>query len=211
MRDSYKDLKIKFNEIAMSMYPEMKEKVYNSDDKILTSTKLSIAGNVIDFGPDRDFVVEEVVDETLEKNFEIDHFEEFKNEIDKAKDIVYLADNTGEIVFDRLLLEELGGKEIQFFVKASPVLNDAMVEDAEFVGIDEIAEIGEVDGLVNVSDVFKERLRKADLVISKGQANYEAFSSFNANIFFLLMVKCPLIGDDIGADEGSTVVKWSKL
>lgn len=212
VKDPYKDLKKKFNEKAMDMYPEMKRKVSKSDESLLNATKLSIAGNVIDFGPDRDFNVEEVVKETLNKDFAIDHFERFGEELKKAEDIIYLSDNTGEIVFDRLLLEELDDdKKIQFFVKGSPILNDAMREDAEFVGIDQITEIKEIEELDNISEKMKDRLRRADLVISKGQANYEAFSEVDANIFFLLMVKCPPIGEDIGAEEGSTIVKWARM
>lgn len=188
----------------------VKDPYKDSDDPLLTATKLSIAGNVIDFSPDRDFVVEDVIEETLEKDFAIDHFDQFKEELEKAEDIIYLSDNTGEIVFDRIFLETRGGKDVRFFVKSSAILNDAMIEDAKFVGIDKIAEIEEVEDLNNVSEELKERLRNADLVISKGQANYEAFSETDANIFFLLMVKCHLIGDDIGAEEGSTIVKWKK-
>lgn len=211
VEDPYKDLKDKFNEKAMDMYPEMKQKVSQSDDSLKTATKLSIAGNVIDFGPDGDFDVEKTVEETLEKDFGIDQFDEFRDELKKAEDIIYLSDNTGEISFDRLLLEELEDKNFQFWVKASPILNDAMAEDARFVGIDKIAEIRGIEKLDDVPEEVKDQLRGADLVISKGQANYEAFSEVDANIFFLLMVKCPLIGKDIGAKEGSIVVKWSKM
>lgn len=209
VKDPYKDLKKEFNEKVMKMNPEMKRKVSESDDSLLTATKLSIAGNVIDFGPGQGFDVEEVVEETLNKGFAIDHFHDFREELKRAGDIIYLSDNTGEIAFDRLLLEEFEDKDVQFFVKASPVLNDAMTEDAEFVGIDELAEVREIGELDNLPEKFKDRLRKVDLVISKGQANYEAFSEVDANIFFLLMVKCPLIGKDIGVREGSNVVKWS--
>lgn len=89
-------------------------------------------------------------------------------------------------------------------------MNDATAEDAEFVGIDKIAKIEEISGeagLDNIQEGFKDKLREAELVISKGQANYEAFSKIDANIFFLLMVKCPLIARDIGAEKGSTIVK----
>ncbi len=207
--DPYKDLKDEFNEKAMDMYPELRKLVSDSENKLKTATKLSILGNVIDFGPDREFVLEEVVEENLEKEFEIDFFNDFERELEESERIIYLSDNTGEIVFDKLLLSELDDKEIEFFVKGSPILNDAMREDAELVGIDEMAEISEIENLDSVSEEMKNRLGKADLVISKGQANYEAFSEVNANIFFLLMVKCPLIGEDIGAEEGDMIVKWS--
>lgn len=210
VKDPYKDLKDKFNEKARDMYPELRKLVSESDNKLKTATKLSILGNVIDFGPDREFVLEEVVEENLDKEFKIDFFSQFEGELEEAEKIIYLSDNTGEIVFDKLLLNELVDKEIEFFVKGSPILNDAMREDAEFVEIDELAEISEMEELDNISKGMKDRLREADLVISKGQANYEAFSEVDASIFFLLMVKCPLIGEDIGAEEGEMIVKWSR-
>ncbi len=210
VKDPYKDVKNQYNERAMEIYPEMEKKVSNSEDSLLTATKLSIAGNIIDFGPDKDFDIEDTVEKTLNKDFAIDNYEDFKKEIEKAEDIIYLSDNTGEIVFDKLLLKEINDKNIDFYVKGSPILNDAMAEDAKFAGIDEIARIKEIDKLDDISKDFIDKLSRADLIISKGQANYEALSEVNANIFFLLMVKCPLIGDDIGAEEGSTVVAWSK-
>lgn len=208
--DPYNELKTKYNKKIMDMYPELKRKVTTSDDRLLTAVKLSIAGNIIDFGPGTEFDVEKTIKETPNKDFEIDHFEQLREELNKAEEIVYLSDNAGEIVFDRILLEELEGKKIRFVVKGLPILNDATAEDAEFVGIDKIAKIEEIRGeagLDNIQEGFKDKLREAELVISKGQANYEAFSKIDANIFFLLMVKCPLIARDIGAEEGSTIVK----
>jgi len=211
IKDPYKDLKDEFNEKAMDMYPDLEKLVFDSDNRLKTATKLSILGNVIDFGPDREFVLKEVVEEKLEDDFEIDFFDQFERELENAEDIIYLSDNTGEIVFDKFLLNEIGNKDIEFFVKGHPILNDAMREDAEFVGIDERAKISDIGELDNVSKEMKNRLKEADLVISKGQANYEAFSEVDANIFFLLMVKCPLIGEDIGAKEGDLIVEWSKV
>lgn len=213
VEDPYEKLKKKFNRKAMDMYPSLKSKVSNSKDRLLTATKLSIAGNVIDFGPGHEFKLEEVVEDVLDQSFAINHFDRFKKSLEEVEEIFYLADNSGEIVFDRVLLEELNGKEITFFVKGGPVLNDATAEDAKFVGIDKLAKIEEVGGegdaagLDKVSESFKNQLKASDLVISKGQANYEAFSNVEANIFYLLMVKCPLIGRDIGVEKGSIVIK----
>lgn len=148
-------------------------------------------------------------------DFSIDHFEKFRSELKRSDKVFYLADNAGGIVFDRIFLEELADKDITFFVKGYSVLNDAIVEDAEFVGIDKVADVEEVggernEGLDVVPQSFVERLEDADLVISKGQGNYETFSeleSSGVNIFFLLMVKCPLVGKDLGAEEGNLIVK----
>lgn len=215
--DPYKELKEECNREVMEMYSELKSIVSESEDRILTATKLSIAGNIIDFGPGHDFEVENVVEEVLDMDFSVDHFEEFKEELKESERVFYLADNAGEIVFDRVFLEleELEDKEVTFFVKGYPVLNDAMAEDAKFVGIDNIVEVEEVggegsEGLDLVPQNFVNRLENADLVISKGQGNYEAFSELKSkgiNIFFLFMVKCPLVAKDVGAKEGSIILK----
>jgi len=124
-----------------------------------------------------------------------------------------LGDNAGEIVFDRILLEELKDKEIKFVVKGGPIINDATVEDAKFAGIEKIAEIKTVSngepgtGPKRNSKKFIDFLKSADVVVSKGQGNYEALSEVNANIFFLLQVKCQVIADDMGVKVGSPVMK----
>lgn len=213
VEDPYEKLKKEFNRKAMDMYPSLKAKVSDSKESLLTATKLSIAGNVIDFGPGHEFKLEEVVKDVLDQNFAINHFDRFKENLEEVEEIFYLADNSGEIVFDRILLEELKDKEVTFFVKSGPVLNDATAKDAKFVGIDKLAKIEEVGGeddaagLDKVTESFKDQLKDSELVISKGQANYEAFSNVEANIFYLLMVKCPLIGRDIGVEKGSIVIK----
>ncbi|MFP4005174.1 MAG: damage-control phosphatase ARMT1 family protein [Candidatus Hadarchaeia archaeon] len=210
VEDPYSDIKQSFNEKLLDMYPELKQKIERSDDQFLTATKMAIAGNIIDFGPNNSFNVEEVLENSLEQDFAIDDYEDFRRELNEAEEVVYISDNSGEIVLDRLLLEELKDKKVELFVRGSPIMNDAMLSDAKYVGLDEIAEIKEIEKLDSLSESLKERLKSAEVVISKGQANYEAFSEVEANLFFLLIVKCPLIGEDLGAEEGDMIVKWSK-
>lgn len=211
--DPYKKLKDEYNKKALKMYPSLKQKVARSKDRLLTATKLAIAGNIIDFGPGYKFDLEKTIKDVLAQDFAIDHFNQFRKALNKSKKIIYLGDNTGEIVFDRILLEELKGKEITFIVKGGPIINDATVEDAKFVGIDKIAKIGRVSngmpgtGPDRNSKGFIKQLKNADIVISKGQGNYEALSEVKANIFFLLKVKCPVIARDIGVKIGDIVVK----
>ena len=211
--DPYKKLKDEYNRKALRMYPSLKQKVAGSEDKLLTATKLAISGNIIDFGPGYKFNLEKTIEEVLVQDFAIDHFNRFRKALQKSEKIVYLGDNTGEIVFDRILLEELKDKEITFVVKGGPIINDAMIEDAKFAGIDKIAEIKTVSngdpgtGAERKSKEFTNFLKSADVVISKGQRNYEALSEVDANIFFLLKVKCPAIAKDIGVKIGGIVVK----
>ncbi len=211
--DPYKKLKDGYNKKALRMYPSLKRKIAGSKNKLLTATKLAIAGNIIDFGPGSEFDLEKTIKEVLAQNFAINHFNRLRMTLQKSKKIVYLGDNTGEIVFDRILLEELRGKNITFVVKGGPILNDATIKDAKFAGIDKIAEIKTVSngdpgtGPKRNSKEFTDFLKSADVVISKGQGNYEALSEVNANIFFLFKVKCPTIARDIRVKIGGIVVK----
>jgi uncharacterized protein with ATP-grasp and redox domains len=212
-KDPYKKLKDEYNRKSLRMYPNLKKKVVGSEDRLRMATKLAIAGNIIDFGPSFNFDLEETIKEVLVKDFDIDHFNRFRKALQKSEKIVYLGDNTGEIFFDRILLEELKDKEITFIVKGGPIINDATIEDAKFAGIDKIAEIRTVSngdpgmGAGKKSKEFTNFLKSADVVISKGQGNYEALSEVDANIFFLLKVKCPAIAKDIGVKIGGIVVK----
>jgi len=214
--DPYKKVKDEFNRKAQRMYPDLKDKVEKSQHRLLTATKTAIAGNIIDFGPTSRFDLERTIREVLSRGFAIDHFKLFEKALEKAKTVAYLGDNAGEIVFDRVLLEELEGKQITFVVKGAPHINDATVADAKFAGIHEIAEIKTVSngepgtGPRRNSKRFISWLKTRDVVISKGQGNYESLSEADANIFFLLRVKCPMIARDIGAPVGSTVVKSVK-
>ena len=215
--DPYKKVKDEYNKKALGMYPSLKRKVAKSKDRLLTATKLAIAGNIIDFGPSSKFDLERTIKDVLTQDFAINHFGYFRKMLSHSKKILYLGDNAGEIVFDRILLEVLKDKEITFVVKGGPIINDATVEDAKSVGIDKIAKIEVISngdpgtGPARRSKEFLKRLKDADLVISKGQGNYEALSDVDANIFFLLKVKCSLIARDIGAEVGDIVIKQSRL
>lgn len=211
--DPYKEVKKEHNDRALYIYPKLKDLVEKADDRLYTSIKLAIAGNTVDLGPGHEINIEETLDEVLDKELAIDNNDKFKSSLEAADEIFYLADNAGEIVFDKLLLRELDGMDIKFFVKDGPILNDAMEKDAEYVGIPELAEIDVIsNGMPGPtpkrdSEEFLEKLNKTDMVISKGQGNYEALSESDANIFFLLKAKCPVIADDIGVDEGDLILK----
>lgn len=212
--DPYKKVKDEYNDRALYMYPTLKGMLDGSDDRLLTAVKLAIAGNIIDFGPNSNFDLDRTVKEVLVQDPSINNYENLKKSLDDAEEIIYLGDNTGEIVFDKVLIEELEGKNIIFVIKDGPILNDATKEDAETVGLDKIAKIEEVsNGAPGVtphrdSEEFIQRMKKADLIISKGQGNYEALSEVeDLNIFFLLKAKCPVIADDLGVNMGDIVIK----
>ena len=207
-------VKIKEENIAeiLALYPEMKKIVNSSDDKILTAIRFAIAGNVIDFGVNKEFDIEQEIKNNLDKEFAIFDYQEFIQQLEKANSILYIGDNAGESVFDKILIEELG-KKVTFVVRDIPVINDATKEDAIASGIGEVAEIissgTSAPGTIlnSCNDDFLERFKNADLVISKGQGNYEGLSNVERTVFFLLKAKCPIIANDIGVKENDIVLK----
>ena len=211
IKDPYRKIKEKCTRQALSLCPELKKLINSSEDRLMTAIRISIAGNIIDFGANFDFDLKKDVGTILSQDFSINHYREFCEALDKARKILYLADNAGETVFDRFLIEEIN-KPVIYVVRAHPIINDATREDALLAGIDKVAEIvssgcdapGKI--LKFCSDEFLKVYRSADLIISKGQGNYEGLSDEDRPIFFLLKAKCHVIARDIGIDEGSIVL-----
>lgn len=214
--DPLKELKEKSNQIALSFYPELKKEVNLAEDKLLTAIKLAIAGNIIDFAKESysNFGKKDI-ENVLKKDFAIFDYQKFKEVLKNAKQILYLADNAGETVFDRILIEELIklDKEVIYVVKDKPVINDALKEDAEFCGIDKIAKVisngSDIPGTIlkYCSPEFLEFFKKADLIISKGQGNFESLSDEKGPIFFLFRVKCPVVANHTKCKVGDLIFK----
>ena len=210
--DPYKELKRESTEKALALYDSLKHKVEKSNDRLLTAIRIAIAGNVIDFGVNRNFDIEEEIDMVLKQDFAIFDYDKFKHYSDKTNEILYIGDNAGESVFDRILIEEMKKPTI-YVVRAMPVINDVTYEDAVQAGIDKVASIlssgtsapGTVLETCNAK--FKEIYKKSEFVISKGQGNYEGLSDENHPVFFLLKAKCRVIANDIGVNEGDIVLK----
>lgn len=215
VKDPYKKIKRQYIQQALSLYPELKRLIDSSDDRLMTAIRLSIAGNVIDFGATSDFDLKKDMETILNQDFAVNHYREFRQALDEARKILYLADNAGETVFDRLLIEELH-QPVIYAVREKPVINDATQEDALLSGIDEVAEIlsSGCDAPGNIlkfcSGEFMKVYRSADLVISKGQGNYEGLSEEERPIFFLLKAKCQVIARDLGIEEGGIVLMRAK-
>lgn len=210
--DPYKNIKKHSIDEALSLYPKLKKIVNNSDDKILTAIRFAIAGNVIDFGVNKEFNIIDEVQQILKKDFAIFDYDKFIKQLNSSSSVLYIGDNAGESVFDKILIEELG-KQVTFVVRDIPVINDATIYDATASGLDSVSEIissgctapGTILNLCN--DDFLERFNNADMVISKGQGNYEGLSNVNRSVFFLLKVKCPIIANDLNVKENDIVLK----
>lgn len=219
--DPYKGIKKRDNEHALSLLPEIKNIIKRSEDRLLTTIKIAIAGNIMDFALNSDYNLKKKVEEVLESDFAINDYGKFKEDIKKASSITYLADNSGEIVFDKLLIEkirEINNCKVYFFVKGKPIVNDATEIDTKVIGIDKLdnIEIRRINtgfpstGIKKESEEFSNFIKSIDLVISKGQGNYESLSEVNANIYFLLIAKCPVLARDLEVEKGEIVLKSNK-
>jgi hypothetical protein len=210
--DPYRELKQQCTRRALAVYPDMKQRVAESEDPLLTAAKMAIAGNIIDFGADTVFDLEKDVEEVLNRPFGMNHYAAFAGKVENARSIVYLADNAGETVFDRILMEELPVKVV-YAVREAPIINDAVYEDAEAAGITQIAEVmssgSDAPGTImnKCSQEFLDIFDRADVIISKGQGNYEALSDEKRPIFFLLTAKCQAVARDLGVRRGAIVLK----
>lgn len=197
---------------ALALYPRMKGVIDQSDDGLLTAIRISIAGNIIDFGPTGTFDIESSLEDALQRTFAVCDYEAFSRHLARARQILYIGDNAGETVFDRLLIEQIG-KPTVFAVRDRPVLNDATLEDALDAGVDTVATIvssgTDAPGAVihTCSPEFRRMLDESEFIIAKGQGNYEALSTYHRPVFFLLKVKCPLIADDLCAAQGDIILK----
>ena len=215
IEDPYKQMKNQNTDDALLLVPFCRELIAQSNDPLFTAIKLAIAGNVIDFAIHHTVDIPAEIDAIIHKQLTISDYDLFKKRLKKSQTILYIGDNAGESVFDRLLIEQLADKKVFFGVRGTPVINDVVEKDAIRAGIDKVAEIvssgSAVPGTIlsKCSDEFIELFKKADMVISKGQGNYEGLSDEKREIFFLLRVKCEVIAGHIGIPVGSLVLMRS--
>lgn len=215
--DPYGTVKGRFNRMAMDMLPELCSRVHGAADPLAMALRLAIAGNVIDLGVNGDLMEVEArraVTAGLDEPFHGD-VDDLRQAIEPASDILYLADNAGEIVFDRMLIERLPAERVTMVVRGGPILNDATMADAEATGLCDLVNVidngSDAPGtvLADCSEDFRQRFAEADLVIAKGQGNFESLSDETANIYFLFKAKCPVIADHIGLPVGTHVAtRW---
>ncbi|MBP3790710.1 MAG: DUF89 family protein [Methanobrevibacter sp.] len=210
-RDPYFKEKIEGNEIALKYLPDVK-RILDEDDSLENYVKIAIVGNILDFGAFKlDDDIESVIKQSLCKELAVKDIEEFEKSLKTHDKVLYLVDNTGEIVFDKLLLEKIKEYDIDITiaVKSEPILNDATRKEALDAGLDEFGEIVEIGcgtvGYVDseISDEFRKIFDDHVFVISKGMGNFEGLSEIDLSskeIYFLLCAKCNTISRAIGAN-----------
>ena len=210
--DNYLEIKKNSTEQAMAFYPMLKKAVVESNDPFLMAARIAVIGNMIDFGVTDTLNLDEDIEKDLADSLTVDHTARLKAELEKASWVLYLADNAGETVFDRIFIETINHKDLRYVVKSGPVLNDALREDAEAAGIDKIASIYEtgIDAVGVVpqrsSREFLDLLHSAPVIIAKGQANYESLGGTHYNVYFLFKVKCAMVSSITGLPIGSKLV-----
>ena len=205
------------NDIALNFLPQV-EKILGEDNNLKNYIKVAIAGNVLDFGAlGLEMNMESLIVKTMEKDPSLDHTKELEEELKRSKTVLYLADNIGEIVFDKILIERIKEYKVDVTValKEKPILNDACIDDALKIGLDEVAglistgtdSIGIIEA--DVSSKFMELFQESDMIIAKGLGNYEGLGEMDLKekpVFCLLNAKCPPVARDIGVKLGDNIV-----
>lgn len=222
--DPYLEVRNYYNDLLMKLSKTYEEKIIASEDSFYQAMKYAVIGNIIDFNPIHNSTMEEIMDFINQADglgFQINDMNQLKQEIKNAQSILYLGDNCGEICFDKVFIKEIKkynpDVNVYFGVRGEPVINDSIETDAYAVGMDEYASIvSNGDGslgtvLERTSEAFQSIFEQADVIIAKGQANYECLSECEkVGIYFLLMTKCEVIAEDIGVPVKSLICMKNK-
>ena len=216
--DLYDEVKALSTTKALSFIPLLKSKLSKSNDKLLSATKIAVAGNVIDLAAEVEFDLEDELVNIFDTEFAHNDFDKLQDNLKIAKNVVVLGDNVGEHIFDYLFIETLQklypSIDFTYMVRGRPIINDVTMKEAKEAGFDNLCNL--VDSGVNTpgfaytraTTEARELFDSADLVISKGMGNYECLSdSHKNNICFLLKVKCGVVASSLNKDIGDIICK----
>jgi uncharacterized protein with ATP-grasp and redox domains len=212
--DPYTEIKKKNLDSAFKLLPLVKKEIAEAADPLLAALLMSAMGNSIDAGVSLNVNIKDNIETALKDSFAHSDYQQFLAELQQAEEIFFIADNTGEAVFDKLLLEKITEEydlKITYAVRETAVLNDITAEGAKELGLDQYAEIiksgSQAPGMLmeSASDQFLKHYQSADLVISKGQGNLEGLYGIESDIYFLLKAKCEVIAEVLEVEEGDFV------
>jgi uncharacterized protein with ATP-grasp and redox domains len=215
--DPYREVKQQQNDAAIEYIERLRAEIRQSPIPLELAVRLAIAGNIIDLAVktalESSAIHENIADAVhLPLDGDVDHF---AASVAAAERILYLTDNAGEIVFDRLLIEHLPLHKVTVAVRGRPVINDATRADAEAAGIAEFVPVidngSDAPGTIleDCSECFRHHFEAADLIISKGQGNHETLLTSSRPIYFLLRVKCDVIARNLACAVGTMVLRPS--
>jgi len=214
-QDAYSQLKQRSNDMILQLLPRIRPLVEQAKDPLEMALKFSRTGNFLDFGiltPDvAERALWDAVTHTPEDQLEPTAYAAFRQDLDRAKTLLILGDNAGEIVFDLLLVEQLRnyrpGLRIQYCVRGENTLNDATRADAAYVGMDRLAEILDNGSAISGTEIdyagpeLSQALREADLILSKGSGNMESLAGCGLNIYYVFMCKCARVSKLLGVEN----------
>ena len=206
--------------MALELEDELEQLVQESDRPLVTALKLAAAGNIIDLGimQTHEINPRDAIAQAMATPLSVDHTQHFLESLEHCTDFLYLLDNAGEIVFDKVLIRQLQQHtRVTAVVKAGPIINDACLEDAEQVGLTAICDVIDNGGafvgspLTLIPQTFLERMSQADIILGKGQGNYETIDDFDGNVYLLLKAKCDVVAKHIGICLGETAFVSTKV
>jgi len=212
VNDLYKEEKDTSHDHALKYLEDLRELIRQGSDLLEQGLKISAAGNIIDIIHSSDYDLWEEVEKTVSQNLLGDGLNPFRQRLSKSPHLLYLADNVGETIFDRVFIETLDIPVI-YAVKSEPVLNDATLDYALAAEIDQVAEVIEAGSwspgtvLSQTTKEFQDLFKESPLVLSKGQANYETLDEQGEKVFFLLRTKCPVLSHLLDIPLGNLVLK----
>ena len=213
--DPYDIIKSRDIKAAKEVYPFLKSFLQEKSDSLYWALKISATGNIIDSAIYNTIDVKGCVKNEIEKNFSICDISSLENKLKKAGTVLIIGDNAGETVFDKVLAEYLlrFGVKVIYAVRNNPIINDTTFKEAYESGLDSCTTIistgCDAPGAIldKCSNEFINLFNISDLVISKGQGNYEALSDCGRNMFFLLKAKCPVISKKLGVNINEYLLK----
>ena len=221
MKDPFKEEKDRSTECAWQLLDEIREKLEAFPDPWEGALRLAIAGNIIDFGVDSNFRIDDakkLVMDALEMPLDLQALALLHKKMQEAENILYIADNCGEAVFDSYFIRLFSSK-ITVAVRGKPILNDVTMEEAGSSGLTaaakQVIDTGDsVPGvwLPRTSPAFQEAFQKADFCIAKGQGNLETLRGCGKPIFFLFRAKCPVVVKNVGnVEKGSCQIRYENI
>ena len=209
--DPYKQARREQNDLALALEPDLRKLLDESGDRLETALHLAAAGNIIDLGTSQaqHIDVHGAIEQALREKFAVDHTGALRESLASCKDLLFLLDNAGEIVFDKLLIEELLKlTPVTAVVKGAPIINDVIMADAEQVGLTDVCEVIDNGGafvgspLNLIPQRFRDRMDRADVIVGKGQGNYETIDEYPGDVFLILRAKCDIVARHMGVQFG---------